>query len=345
MNRPNQFQFEWITDWEIILSPDFQLRWLSYYEQAVDSHVFFHPALCKAWIETYMPLRDISPLFCIATQADSIIFFPLVLWKQNWKNAYRRLLVPVGYSDFDYHDPLIINQTKKCIKEFYATLLPELNKVNYDKLIINGITSPGNETNWTKENEICPFCDLSLYAQKDDFLKSLKTSLRGDIKRQIKRLEESGVLSLHKADTAMLPDFLNYHSSRWPGAYKAPLFHHKLLVEGLKVAVVDFTVLKIDDIAISWHLGFSTTDRYYYYLPAINPDYASYSPGKIHLLYLMYNSIDRKQSVFDHLRGDENYKTGWTNSLQELYVYSAKKANVLSNIKNWYVDKMKNRLK
>jgi hypothetical protein len=89
-----------------VFSDAFQADWLRAADEAFTSHVFFHPALAKVWIETYKHLQDIRPRFLLARSPAGSAILPLVLWRRNWKNAWHRLLVPVGYSDYDYHDPL-----------------------------------------------------------------------------------------------------------------------------------------------------------------------------------------------------------------------------------------------
>ena len=73
------YNFEWITNWDTIYSQEFQDQWLEWYETAANSHIFFHPYLCMAWVESYRPLRNLKPLFCIAKYENSILFLPLVL--------------------------------------------------------------------------------------------------------------------------------------------------------------------------------------------------------------------------------------------------------------------------
>ena len=73
------WNFEIIQDWDTIWSESHQERWLQHMDAAENAHVFFHPALVKAWVETYMPLRKLSPLFVWATWGESIVTLPLVL--------------------------------------------------------------------------------------------------------------------------------------------------------------------------------------------------------------------------------------------------------------------------
>lgn len=347
------WKFEWITNWETIYSDTFQQQWLKWYNQAVNTHIFFHPALGMAWIETYRPIRDIEPLFCVAKEGEITLFLPLIRWKKNWKNSFQKEVIPLGHSDYDYHDPLINSKNKNIQNSFFLRLPEEIKKnQSFDKIELSGIRLKLEQKGWMEETEYCPYCELDRYKNSDDFLHSLKTSLRGDLKRQERRMEEKGELNLYSytVDTigdalVVLPKFLEYHNKRWPKAYKAPGFHQRLIEYGLPLGIVDFTELRIGDIPVSWHLGFRDNERYYYYMPVINPEFAPYSPGKVHLLYLVEQSISEGLKIFDHLRGGENYKSGWSNQVQQLYRFKEKSPKLSSRIRNWSANKGKNLIK
>jgi CelD/BcsL family acetyltransferase involved in cellulose biosynthesis len=266
---------------------------------------------------------------------------PLVLWIQDWKNAFRRIIVPAGYSDFDYHDPLVNYQISgNEWASFYESLADAIkSKVHYDAIEINGIRTEVTGENWHKENDIAPFCDLGQFTDSENFLESLKASLRGDIRRQIRRIGELGPLSLYQYNTVeealnILPQFLKLHSDRWPGAYKAPEFHKNLIVYGLKSGIIQLTSLKSGDKTLSYHLGFTQNKTYYYYMPAIDPEYENLSPGKVHLFKFVERAIADGIKIFDHLRGDENYKEGWTTSVQSLYRFSYQNTSLASKFRN-----------
>lgn len=305
--------------------------------EAKSWHVFFHPSMIDAWMKTYTPLRSLTPIVVKGTVGKLNVFLPLVLWIRNWKHAFLRSFVPIGYSDFDYHDPIIMGgnmdeEAKACFwKELVAFL-----KDNYvfDSYTIDGITdnmASGGE--WIK-GEICPRLDLKDIKNEEDLMRFFKTSLRGDLRRQMRRLEEIGPLRFkeYKAwediSETTFTRFMHNHSLRWPHAYKAPKFHENLLREGLRTGVVHFSTLSVGEMEIAWHLGFTYEGRYYYYMPAGNQDFMKYSPTKVHLYYLMRRAVLHKYSVFDHLRGEENYKAGWSNSHIHLNTLEEKRHGV-----------------
>jgi len=350
--KGNEWKFEWLRSWDDVWNPSFVELWQKWMDQSPDAHVFFHPALVRAWVETYIPLWDISPLFLIARHGDMTVFLPLVLWKRNWKNAFLREIIPVGHSDFDYHDPIIVGKKEDYEQDnFWSGLLEQLNLLglSYDTVNITGIRAKfaGTGPNW-HEDERCSYCDISGFPTPEEFLLRLKKSLRGDLRRQIRRLQEQGELTYHVyspddlgESLAILPEFLALHAKRWPNAYKAPHFHENILRRGLKESIVHFSELRLDGKPISWHLGFIDRDRFYYYLPAINPGFSKLSPGKVHLLKCVEEAIRLKLSVYDHLRGEESYKSGWTNKLERLSSFVRRKNSISSSAKYFMVEKIK----
>ena len=346
------WKFEWITDWETIWSDDFTKKWRAWLDQSWSGHVFFHPALVRAWVETYMPLWNISPLFLTASHGDVTVFLPLILWQKNWKNAFLREIIPVGYSDFDYHDPIIVG--KKEVYEqnnFWSTLSEELNLLgmSYDTINITGIRAKcsGTGPNW-HEDEKCPYCDISGFSTPEEFLRKLKKKLRGELRRRIRRLAEKGCISYHvysrsDLDAALraLPRFLKAHIQRWPNAYKAPHFHENLLRFGLSEGVIHFSELRIDKESISWRLCFVDQVRFYSYMPSYDSKFAKFAPSKIHLLKCIEAAIGLGLTTYDNLRGEEAYKLSWTNEVEKLSNFVLRKNNFSSNFKFFMAEKIK----
>lgn len=288
-------------------------------------NVFFQPPLLKAWLDTYIPLRNLKPIYLQASSDSNEVFFPLVLWKRNWKNAFLHSIIPIGFSDYDYHNPIFKNQPSTDELDSFWNEIIDFLKLNFrfDNITFDGITDSfiSKDFSWS-QNDICPSLDLRDIKTEDDLMKFFSTSLRGDIRRQIRRLNEIGYLSLvHYNTWEEIPEntfieFLHQHSLKWPNAYKAPKFHENLLKEGLKSGLVDFSVMKVGEKEIAWHLGFRFKGRYYYYMPAGHSNYLKFSPVKIHLFNLVKEAIENGYEVFDHLRGEENYKSGWSNEYQ-----------------------------
>lgn len=339
----SSWKVELYRSWDEVDSPGFVGQWHTWIEHAPDAHVFFHQSLLKAWTDIYRELEDISPLYCVAEREGITVFLPLVLWRRNYKNAFLHVVVPAGFSDYDYHDPIVSGEwTVEVMSDFWRTVerrIREDRSIRYDRIELQGFRYPCDRVGWVKEDDVCPFSDLTLYADYADYHAKLKKSLRQDLVRQKKRLSELGELryKVFSGDDspealAVLPGFLDTHSRKWPHAFKPPGFHRAIIIGGLD-SVVHFSALMIDGIPISWHLGFSYRKRFYYYMPAFLEEYGPYSPSKVHLSFLTEECFKSDRRIFDHLRGSETYKAGWADHIAEIYAYTKDASNLQARMR------------
>lgn len=299
-----------------------------------------------AWLETYRPLRRLEPLFCIAESKRCQCFMPLVLWHKNWKNLFQKVIIPVGYSDFDYHDPIISCKTDdKHLNDFWSKLFLEINnKFKYDLIILDGIHKNLSSPFKQKKQEKCPYIPLTGFESLDDFRVTLSKKVNKNIDRRIHRLKELGQLVFKKFnhETTLqavneLELMLKYHSLRWPNSYKAPNFHKYLIKFGLERDIVHFSTLSIGSITLSWRICFVDKEKFYSYMPTINPDFHKYSPGKIHLLYCIEDAIKSDKQFYDQMRGEEFYKSEWTSFYNQISTYVCSNHILLSQGKNYIV--------
>ena len=338
--------YKWITDWETIWSETFQSQWLDWMEHSENAHVFFHPAMAKAWVDTYMPIRNIRPLFCIATQGDTTIFLPLVLWKKNWKNAFINAIVPVGHSDFDYHNPIVIGDISSMEwNSFWTDLYIEIQshwKGKFDLFEIDGIKESfsGSPQFWELSDE-CPYIDLKPYDTYEAFLGYFKSKQRNDVQRQIRRLEEEGAFVFEvlgreqKSEIlAILPTLLHNHTLRWPNAYKAPNYHYNLVSNALDNNLLHFSQITIDGKSICWNISFVYKKTYYFYMPIYVEKYANFSPGKLNMFLCIADIISKNYEIFDLLRGAEEYKNKLPVQNDAIFHYIVKNNTFFSRIKD-----------
>lgn len=320
------WKFDIIEDWEKVWSEKHLCKWNDLLMQSSTSHVFFHPLLVRIWIDTYLPLRNFTPIFVWgeSENGNNSAFLPLVLWRKDWRGAFLYSIIPVGYSDYDYHDPLFINSPDAVeLATYWEELLIRLQSYHADEVLLNGFRDRCIASNglWL-QGEICPSLDLTKINSEESLMAFFGTKLRGDIRRQMRRLGEMGTLRfVEYASEKDIPEglfeqFMDAHRQRWPNAYKAPLFHERLVEACSLNAPIHFSAMMLDETPIAWHLGFEFQGVYYYYMPAGNPDFQKQSPVKIHLYYLILRAIGKKYVLYDHLRGDETYKSGWSDGLQ-----------------------------
>ncbi len=337
----SSWRFTTYRSWDEVDDPAFLERWEQLTDASLNAHVFNHPVMVKAWTDTYRPLRDIVPLYVLGEAEGVKVFLPLVLWKRNWKNAFVRLIVPAGFSDYDYHDPLISctgrHETGETFWESFENVFEAEHGGAFDKIVLNGFRTAGSTKGWERERVECPYSDLSGYAGFDDFFSNLKKKLRSDIRRRERRLSEIGELTYVSYDAGTvsdavrsLPAMLDAHRKRRPKAYKAPGFHERIVTYGIPASIVHFSELRLDGKSISWRLGFLYKKRFYSYMPAFLEEYAEFSPNKVHLSRVIEECFSRGVTCFDHLRGDHRYKEEWPTEKAPLYFYERESGRVSS---------------
>ena len=345
-NMIKMYKFEFITNWETIWSDDFQTQWLEWMENSSEPNIFFHPEFAKVWINTYLPIRDIKPIFCIAKdEKENIVFLPLVLWSKDWKSAFEKVIIPVGYSDYDYHDPIILGEINTNI--FFEELLKNLkSNFSFNSFHTDDISRKLSYKAFKLENqEECPFIELLGFKNIDSYYTYLSKSSRKELKKNDRSLNALGLFEyrvLNKSEAlASLNELLINHSKRYPDAYKAPYYHENLIANLLEKELLHFSVLNLNNKTISWKIGFTFNKIYYSYMPVFDDSFSKYSISKLHIIYVIENLIKLKYEVYDLMRGGKNYKKTFSTNSKSVSshryknnTFSTKLKSVALNVKS-----------
>jgi hypothetical protein len=330
--------------WEEVYEKNYQDIWESFYSDSTNNHVFFHPSLCYAWIETYLPLRKINPLFYLIEWNKKKMLMPLIIWRKNWKNFFQVCIVPLGYGDFDYSDPISIGNVSP--QEFiliWEEILDDIKStVRYDIIDIKGLHYKTFEgLSFYKTFDKSSFIDLNESTSFNAFLDTITDKQKKELKRRQTRLEELGKIEIKhysknnlKEALIELQEMLKVHINHWPKAYKAKGFHMNLVKRGLEAGLLHFSVIKLDGYSISWRIGFFINKVYYSYMPAYRYEFSKYSPGKFHLLICIKYAIENNCLIYDLLKGNEKYKEEWATGFEPIGGFTFKSNHVSSGIRN-----------
>ncbi len=122
------------------------------------------------------------------------------------------------------------------------------------------------------------------------------------------------VTLLDSGDAAMLADGMRWKSAQYRRTGLWDVFaverNRQLFTELFRRGHLDLRALAAGGRVIAMHAGVVHEGRYYYWMPAHDPDTASYSPGTLlleHLLELAYQN----RWQFDFLIGGEPYKLAY----------------------------------
>ena len=326
------WSFRWALGWEEILQENYRAMWLSSVmddDASGSTSPFFHPDVVMAWVESMGGVDRVQPFFLQASSdSGGRAFLPLARLKTGWKQGWVRRLRPAGDRLFDYHDPSLSGTGQD---GFWTELLDNIHQFEgnwYDELDLPRVRGAHlrDDTNWRLSDK-SPFVRLDAYADFDAFLRSRPKSLRGDARRQIRRLSETGEVAYRVHDRDGLSDVLNWipdlereRESKYPGA-RLPAGYLARLADSMSPnGPVHCSSITLDGKSISWHIGFRWRGVMYWYVPIYDAAFSAWSPGKIHLYFAIEDAFRTGVHTFDFLRGQETYKAGWTDS-EEFRMY------------------------
>ena len=339
MTESNQLHVSIIDDWQEIHSEYFLSQWAELYESINKSNVFFSPALFFAWYETYNSVLKLDAQFIVIKNNNNLIaLMPLIIEKSTLTNGYLHKLVPIGKFEFDYHDPLILAEFKEDATQLIWETISSIANIDLIDIPRLRSISPLKHVSNAQKVALAPCINLQTAGSFEEVISSLPKQLRQDIRRQERRLKEQGELQLLTCTTSeqamqYFNDFETALIARWPDSYRAVGFLKSLLQQIEKDKTVNFTILLLNEIPVSWHLGFKKNDSTFYYKPAFNFDYNKFSPGRVHLALLIKSSFDNNENLFDLCLGAEQYKTHWCNEEHSIYAFVKKSPSLLSKCK------------
>lgn len=348
------WKFDILTSWDDVLSDRFWAQWDAWYRAAASRHIFFSPVLAKVWLDTYLPIRNLRPLYVVARAEAATIFLPLVLWRKNWKNACHRVIVPVGDSDYDYHDPLVVGDPTSVDWMGFWTHVSSLLNRHADVISIDGLHShcASPENPHTLASDGAPFLDLGGMHSGKDYLATRSRNVRNDFPRRLRRLEERGSLS-HRVfgrsdiDSALTATAvaIEHHRKRWPFAYKAPRFYERLIVAALPVGALLLSCLEVEGAQIAWEFCFIDGPVLRHYMLAHDQAWRSYGVANIVRFRNVEHAIQCGLTRCDFLRGTEEYKSVWSSSVAPLYRFEERSSRAASKGRNWIVNTIRPRFR
>ena len=336
----NYWKFRWINKWDDVWDDVFLDEWKDIMNKSIDAHVFFEPAMVKAWYETYIKISDIEPRFLVASLGDGPRgLLPLIKLNSSYKDAWLKILMPVGFLEFDYHDPIFCGSISDNMKNlFWGQLVEEFQdflSTDCDLIKINGIRDIPSIKNIFLKSDEAPFLILDKYINVESLISNLDKRSRENVRRKRRKLDKNGALSLKvfsKEDSNLalksLNEFKKHHSAKW-GMYLPPGFLERLVGYSLSEGFLHMSMLYSGTDVVSWHIGFQHKKRFYWYLPAYSSNFAQYSPGQTHLILCIEDAIKNGSKIFDFLKGDEQYKSRWAHEKIELFDISQGTKNFL----------------
>jgi len=173
-----------------------------------------------------------------------------------------------------------------------------------------------------------------------EYQRGLSRKVRGDAKRQIRRLEEIGTLNLDVRDGAerldeLLTEGFRVEASGWKGSRGTAIsskadtdrFYREVARWAADQGWLRLAFLRLDEIPIAFHYSLEEAGVHYFLKGGYDSRYERFSPGKV----LTYQMLSRAFSLgfarFEFLGTDDSWKLNWTSYYRERKLFHAFRAS------------------
>ncbi len=181
------------------------------------------------------------------------------------------------------------------------------------------------------KDQWCPY--LALAATSEEYFQALGRSKRSRLKRAKKAVEGVGcTYTLADSPDTLGPALerlFELHAKRWAarglsGNLHAPAvraFHHELASTLGTQGTMRIYQLEREGKGVACDYVFQRGKTVYFYQTAFDPDPAweEYHPGYTLLAHCIEDQVERGAREFDFLRGREEYKDRWTDTVRETH--------------------------
>jgi CelD/BcsL family acetyltransferase involved in cellulose biosynthesis len=292
--------------------------WLEHHDELDWEPLFVLPPWLKVWHKHFAPAAEIAIL--VVRQSGKIIgIAPLQL--KDYTAAI------IGSPNVCDYEDFIITPGKETV--FFQALLDFL-KQKHIKMLEPGVVRPDSKVmlsllpvaRQSGAEITCEPDEVSLEkdlpANWEEYLQTLDTKQRHEVRRKLRRLEEAGKITYRFiTDTASVPAFLDiflkmFVESREDKADfltpQAESFFRDLTATMAEFGFLRAGMLELDGRPMAAVLAFDYKDTVYLYNSGFDPTQSQLSVGILSKALLIKDSIERGKKKFDFLKGAERYK-------------------------------------
>ncbi len=280
--------------------------------------VFVLPPWLEVWWRAFSTGVELN-LVAVREEGEIIGLAPL--------KVSRKTASFIGSADVcDYLDFVVAPGRET---DFFSVLLDDLKQRGVDRLELRPVRP--DSTVLTKLVDIikqrggevlCQPEDVSfemdLPTTWDEYLESLTTKQRHEVRRKLRRLLEAGKINYRSMkDNAGLAGFMDtflkqFVISREDKAdFMTPqmeAFFRSMAGTMAQAGLLRLGVLELDTQPVAMLLGFDYNGVMYLYNSAFDPQYRELSVGLLSKVLCIKDSIEEGKRKFDFLKGNETYK-------------------------------------
>ncbi len=291
----------------------------------------------KDWIDIFLCNNDKLKTVIVKRQEKPVGIIPFIL-------DPRKRILTLACSGFVDYSGFVLPSSPQIMQELIKTLL---SIKGWDMLELKsfpffdpaaGLIYESAEKNGLGileyPDNICPF--IRLWGTYDEYMKkNFSSNFRNRIRRMEKRLKKLGnhryeIFEDGKNLDRILEKIFLVEKKSWKGRQKSGIFStykkRRFYFNIIKNMAIEKKLLIhlqwLEDILISYRIGFKANRKYYDYNLAFDPDFSKYSPGLLSLNNLLQYLYENEFKIFDFLKGGEKYKRMWTdNASKTIHFY------------------------
>jgi len=225
---------------------------------------------------------------------------------------YQDFVIAAG-KEQDFFNALLNDLKQNGIKQL------DLKHVRPDSTVLTNLAPLAEKRNYriAAEKEAVSF-EMDLPSSFEEYLNSLSTKQRHEVRRKMRRLNEEGSIVYRSIDkgkelaAALETFFKMFVESRQDKAaflteQMKEYFHH-LTSAMADIGLLKMGILEIDNKPIAAIMCFDYNGCIYLYNSGYDPQYVGLSAGLLSKVYAIKDSIEKDKKKFDFLKGDEPYK-------------------------------------
>jgi CelD/BcsL family acetyltransferase involved in cellulose biosynthesis len=282
--------------------------------------VFVLPAWMSVWWHVFAPAEDGQPFIRTVRQDGNVVgIAPLML-------AGDTAAFIGDTSVCDYQDLVTVPGREK---DFCGALLDDLKQNDIRALdlahvrpesMVMTVLAPLAEARGlkvTSDREAVSY-EMDLPSSFDDYVESLTTKQRHEVRRKLRRMSEAGnveyrwITDRAGVPAAMDTFFRMFVESRQDKAdfltKRMETFFRRLADAMAALGLLKLGVLELDNRPVAQIMCFDYNDCIYLYNSGYDPDYTALSAGLLSKVLAIKESIEQGKRRFDFLKGAEVYK-------------------------------------
>lgn len=299
-------------------------EWHELLSHAVTNHIFITPEFQKSWWGT-LGEGELHILTFRTDEKELIGIAPLFLFTNESGQKQLNIIGCVNVSDYlDF----IVHQDH--IATVYTSLLNKLKELAWEIGLFYSIpelspTLSDFVTQLEKEKylvtktqqDVCPIIELP--RNWEEYLVQIGKKQRHEIRRKWEKLEREVPAEFEVIETPELlkeavRDFISLHQASstekknfWDDDHVK--FFEQFATETANKGWLRLYFLKIRDKRVATMLGFEYQQKFFLYNSGFDADeYRHLSVGNVLTAYTIKQAIERGNTHYDFLRGDEEYK-------------------------------------